>query len=77
MRRWTGGSTGGQSAVLDQPPEAVHEVALVELQVSVEVPPEATLVGLAVSVTVGADAVTVTVADCGVPVPPDPVQASV
>ncbi len=62
--------------VPDQPPEAVQEVALVELQVSVEVPPEATLVGLAVSVTVGADAVTVTVADCGAPVPPDPVQVS-
>ncbi len=48
-----------------------------ELQVSVEVPPEATLVGLALSVTVGTCAVTVMVADCGVPVPPDPVQASV
>ncbi len=63
--------------VPDQPPEAVHEVALVELQVSVEVPPEATLVGLALSATVGADAVTATVADCGALVPPDPVQLSV
>ena len=33
-------------------PEAVHEVALVELHVSVEAPPLATEVGFAVSVTV-------------------------
>ncbi len=63
--------------VPDQPPEAVQEVALVELQVSVEVPPEATLVGLAVSETAGDGAVTVTVADCGALVPPAPVQVSV
>ncbi len=31
----------------------VHEVALVELKVSVEAPPDATVVGLAVSVAVG------------------------
>ena len=37
-----------------QPPEAAQEVALVELHVSVEVPPLATEVGFAVSVTVGA-----------------------
>jgi hypothetical protein len=44
-----------------QPPEAVHEVALVEDHVSVEAPPLATLVGLALKVTVGAEAaVTVT-----------------
>ena len=61
----------------DQLPEAVQELALVELQVSSEAPSEATLVGLAVSVTVGAGTVTVTVADCGALVPPDPVQASV
>jgi hypothetical protein len=36
-----------------QPPEAVQEVALVEFQVSVEAPPEATAVGLALSVAVG------------------------
>lgn len=43
-----------------QPFEAVHDVALVEDQVSVELAPEATDVGFAVSVTVGAgvDAVT-------------------
>jgi hypothetical protein len=36
-----------------QPPDAVQLVALVELQLSVEVPPPAMLVGLADSVTVG------------------------
>ncbi len=61
----------------DQAPEAVHEVALVELQVSVEVPPEATLVGLAVSVTVGACVITVTVAECRALVPAGPVQVRV
>ncbi|HWS68681.1 MAG TPA: hypothetical protein VN325_38420 [Steroidobacteraceae bacterium] len=58
-----------------QPPEAVHDVALVELQVSVEAPPLATLVGFAVNVAVGAGlAVTVTVATVAVLVPPDPVH---
>ena len=61
----------------DQPPKAVQKVALVELQLSVEAPPEPTLVGLAVSATVGAGAVTVTVAECGALLPPDPVQVSV
>jgi hypothetical protein len=37
-------------------PDAVHAVALVEDQVSVEVPPVVTLVGLALNETVGADA---------------------
>ena len=37
-----------------QPPEAVHEVAFVLFQVSVEPPPDCTDVGLAVSVSVGA-----------------------
>jgi hypothetical protein len=41
-----------------QPPEAVQLVALVELHVSVEVPPLATLVGLALSVTVTAGGLT-------------------
>jgi hypothetical protein len=57
-------------------PEAVHEVALVEDQVNVEVPPLATLVGLALKDTVGAAADTVTVADCEAD-PPVPVHASV
>ncbi|MGD0502535.1 MAG: hypothetical protein ABSD02_07320 [Steroidobacteraceae bacterium] len=36
-----------------QPPEAVQDVALVELQVSVEEPPETTLVGDALKLAVG------------------------
>jgi hypothetical protein len=40
-----------------QPLEAVQAVALVELQVSVDAPPLATLVGLALSVIVGAGVV--------------------
>ena len=60
-----------------QPPEAVHEVALVLDQVSVELAPKAIVVGFAVSVTAGgADELTVTVAEAGV-VPPVPVQLSV
>jgi hypothetical protein len=47
-----------------QAPEAVHEVALLEVQVKVEPPPLVTLVGLAPKVTLGeAGAETVTVAD--------------
>jgi len=51
-------------------------VALVEDQVKVELPPLATLVGLALIVTVGAGAETVTVADWAAE-PPAPVQVSV
>jgi hypothetical protein len=47
--------------VPDQPPEAVHEVAFVELQVSVAADPGLTVVGLALRVTVGAELSTVTV----------------
>ena len=35
------------------PPDATHEVAPVELQFTVTIPPDATLVGIAVSVTLG------------------------
>jgi hypothetical protein len=56
-----------------QAPEAVHEVALVELHVSVEEPPPAMEVGFAVNVTVGAGT-TVTVAVAALLVPPVPVQ---
>lgn len=56
-----------------QPPEAVQEVALVEDQVSTEVAPLATVLGLALKVTAGAGLVTVTVADCEA-LPPAPVQ---
>ena len=59
-----------------QPPDAVHDVALVELQVSVEVPPLAIEVGFAVSVAVGTGAM-VTVAIAAVLVPPVPVHFNV
>jgi hypothetical protein len=61
----------------DQPPEAVHDVAFVEDQVSVEVPPLATDVGFAASETVtdggGGEPATVTIADA-LALPPEPVQ---
>ena len=60
----------------DQAPEAVHDVALVDDQLNVEAPPLAMVLGLAVKLTVGAAAVTETVADC-VALPPVPVQVSV
>ena len=50
--------------VPDHAPEAVHELALVELQESVAALPDVTEVGLAVIVTLGADVeVTVTLVD--------------
>ncbi len=60
----------------DQAPEAVQEVALVLDHVRVELAPLATVLGLAVKLTVGAADVTVTVADCAA-LPPAPVQVSV
>ena len=59
----------------DQPPEAVQEVALVDDQLNVDALPLATVLGLAVKLTVGAGAFTETVADCVV-LPPLPVQVS-
>jgi len=59
----------------DQPPEPVQEVALVDDQLNVDALPLATVLGLAVKLTVGAGAVTETVADC-VALPPVPVQVS-
>jgi hypothetical protein len=59
-----------------QPPPAVHAVAFVELQVSVEAAPLPIDVGDAVSVAVGVGAVTVTVVDAAGLVPPDPAQVS-
>ena len=47
----------------DQAPLAVHEVAWVEDQVSVEPLPLATVRGVAIKLTVGAGAVTETVTD--------------
>ena len=52
-----------------QPPEAVHEVAFIELHVSVDVPPLATEVGAAPSEAVG------TAVD-GLPPEPPPHAAS-
>ena len=60
----------------DQPPEAVQAVALVEVQLKVELAPCAILVGFARSDTLGTGAETVTVADCEAE-PPAPVQVSV
>jgi hypothetical protein len=59
-----------------QPPEAVHEVALLDDQRSVAVAPLATVLGVAVRVTDGAGVVTETVADCAA-LPPAPLQVSV
>ncbi len=60
----------------DQAPEAIQEVAFVETHARVELPPLATVLGLAVKLTVGAGAFTETVADCAA-LPPAPVQVSV
>lgn len=59
-----------------QPFDAVHEVVLVDVQVSVEALPLATVEGLAVIFTTGSAAVTVTVVDWAA-LPPVPVQDSV
>jgi hypothetical protein len=62
-----------------QPPDPVHEVALLEDQVSVDVPLLAMLVGFVLIDTVGAEGAeeeTETVADWAV-VPPAPVQVNV
>jgi hypothetical protein len=58
-----------------QPPEAVHDVASVELHVNVDLVREATLVGFAVKVAVGTGAI-VTVAVATPLVPPAPLQVS-
>jgi hypothetical protein len=60
-----------------QPPPAVQAVASVEFQLSVVSAPLLTVVGLAVNVTVGRGADTVTAVDVGVLVPPAPVQTRV
>jgi hypothetical protein len=61
--------------VPDQSLEPEHVVALVADQVSVVEAPELTVLGLAVSVMEGANAETVTMADCFAE-PPAPVQVS-
>ena len=57
------------------PPVAVHDVALVELQVNVELPPLAMLMGFAFKVAVGMVPI-VTVAVVTALVPPGPVHVS-
>lgn len=62
-----------EASVPDHAPDAAQAVALVDDQVSVVALPLATVLGLAVRVTVGAVWVTETVADW-LAVPPGPVQ---
>jgi len=57
----------------DQAPEAVQEVAFVDDQLIVDPLPLITELGTALRATVGADALTDTVADCDA-LPPAPVQ---
>lgn len=58
-----------------QPPDAAQDVALVLAQLSAAEPPEFTLLGVALSVTIGAAVATETVTDC-VAVPPAPLQVN-
>jgi hypothetical protein len=60
----------------DQPPLAVHEVALADDHVSVAVPPLAMALGPTLKLKVGAGDLTETVAVC-VALPPGPTQFSV
>ena len=62
--------------VPDQPPDAAHEVALVDDQDKVALEPLVSVLGLALNVTVGEAAFTETVTDCAA-LPPAPVQLSV
>ncbi len=61
---------------MNVPPAPVQDVALVELQVSIEDPPLAMLKGFGINVAVGMVPI-VTVAVAGVLVPPGPVQVRV
>jgi hypothetical protein len=60
-----------------QPPEAVQAVASEELHTSVELPPSATVVGAALSVTIAAAGTATDTATDWVVVPPDPLHVSV
>jgi hypothetical protein len=63
-------------SVADQPPDAVQDAALTELQFKVALLPLLIVLGDAVNETVGAlVALTVTVADCAAE-PPGPVQVN-
>ena len=57
----------------DQPPEAEQDVALAAFQVSVELVPDAIVLGAALMETIGAADLIETDADC-VALPPLPVQ---
>ena len=57
----------------DQAPEAVQAVALLADQARTALLPLAIVLGLAVKLTVGADVLTETIADCAA-LPPGPVQ---
>jgi hypothetical protein len=59
-----------------QSPPALHELALVADQFSVEPAPLFTVLGLALKVIAGADDFTVMLTDCAV-LPPLPLQVSV
>lgn len=59
-----------------QPPEAVHEEALLDDHASDDAAPLLIVAGVAVRLTVGAGVVTDTVADCAA-VPPLPLQVNV
>ena len=58
-----------------QPPDAVQAVAFAEVHVNVDIPPLATVVGDAASVTVGAGEITTTSVDCEAE-PPGPLQVN-
>ncbi len=76
MELWVTGPLLSEPDVLcapDQSPEAVQEVAFLVDQVSVELSPDTTVLGLADSLMVGGCDALVTVAVC-VAVPPGPVQ---
>jgi hypothetical protein len=60
----------------DQAPEAAQDSELADFQVNVDVPPLLTVLGAAVSATLGVAVVTVTVVDCEA-LPPCPVQVNI
>jgi hypothetical protein len=62
--------------LLDQAPEAEHDVAFVAPHLNVELVPLAIVLGVALTVTVGAIDFTETVADCAA-LPPAPMQVKV
>jgi hypothetical protein len=63
-------------SVPDQPPDAAQLLALVVDQVSVDRPPLATVIGLALNVMAGAGGFTLTTVDCAA-LPPAPLQVRV